>query len=271
MEDFSSEEVLSMNTQEVMTMNDTKVLHLTEKMKSMKMGNLRKVFLEHLDNQTLDALSTMEWFSFMINSTYAIYEENRLARLLKQAQFKNPQACIADVYYGVHRSFHKDRFTRLASCDFIRNRHHVIFTSPTGCGKTWLAQALGHEACKQGFKVRYASVPIVLDELLLAEKTGLSSIWDHYLQVDMLILDDFCLHPVTPHQATLLWRLVEALHHCASLIVCSQGTSPSWYTQLGENATAEAIIDRIIHNSVATLNIECKSMSMRELFGPKKY
>lgn len=252
-------------------MNDQTILQLTERMKSMKMGNLSKVFLEHLDNQQLDTLTTMEWFSFMINSTYAIYEENRLARLLKQAQFTDPQACIADVYYGVQRKFNKDRFTRLASCDFVRNRHHVIFTSPTGCGKSWLAQALGHEACKQGFKVRYASTPIVLDELVIAEQSELSSIWNHYLQVDLLILDDFCLHSVTTHQATLLWKLVEAVHHGASMIICSQGTSASWHTQLGGDATAEAIIDRIVHNSVATLNIVCETLSMREFFGPKKY
>ena len=134
----------------------------------------------------------------------------------------------------------------------------------------YFAQALGHEACTQGFKVRFASTPIVLDELVIAEQNELSSIWNHYLQVDLLILDDFCLHPVTTHQATLLWKLVAAVHHGSAMIICSQGTA-SWHAQLGGDAAAEAIIDRIVHNSVATLNIVCESLSMREFLGPKKY
>jgi DNA replication protein DnaC len=250
-------------------MDHNTITQLTNQMKSMKMGNLSNVFLAHLDNQQLDDMTKMEWFSFMITSAYAIYEENRLERLLKQAHFKDPQACIADVYYGPQRSFSKDRFNRLASCDFVRNRHHVIFTSATGCGKSWLAQALGHEACKHGFRVRYASFPVVVDELMLAAHNNLASIWDHYLHANLLILDDFCLHPITHPQAAMLWKLVEALQGRSSLIVCSQGTPAHWHTQLGGDTTAEAIIDRIVHNCVATLHITCESMSMREYYGPK--
>lgn len=80
-------------------MDHNTITQLTTQMKSMKMGNLSNVFLAHLDNQQLDDMTKLQWFSFMITSAYAIYEENQLERLLKQAHFKDPQACIADVLY----------------------------------------------------------------------------------------------------------------------------------------------------------------------------
>ena len=142
-----------------------------DQLRRMKLYGLAEAFTLQLQQPDTHALSFEERFSLLVDRELSERENRRLTRLLQLARLRQP-ACVEDIDYKQRRSLERSVMATLVSCDWIRAHHNLHLTGPTGTGKSWLACALGHQACRQGLSVRYERVPRLLDSLRIARGDG---------------------------------------------------------------------------------------------------
>jgi len=181
---------------------------------------------------------------------------------MKQANFRQ-NASIAEINYSETRNLDKNMFTRLSGLDFIAKKENLILTGSSGVGKSYLAQALGHQACIQERKVLYYTTSHLFNKLKLAKVDGT------YLKelakmkkTDLLILDDFGLQAFDNHAREALMDIIDERYNRSSTIVSSQLPVSTWYDIIGDNTMADAILDRLVHSSH---RIDLKGESLRKL------
>jgi DNA replication protein DnaC len=174
------------------------------------------------------------------------------------------QASMEQVDYTARRELDKNQMLRLSSCSWISSKQNLILTGSTGVGKSFLASALGHQACMQGYKVCYRNCSKLFDELKIAKADGtyIKEISKIEKQ-DLLILDDFGLKPLDDNQRLILLELLEDRHGKRSTIITSQLPVNKWYDIIGEPTIADAILDRLVHSSH---RIELAGDSMRKKY-----
>jgi len=243
-------------------LNNTTISKLHE----MKMSMMAQAFREHLEDSRLAELSFEERVGLMVDAEWMSRRNNRLGRLIKNADFPFHDACVEDIEYHADRELDKAQITRLAACNYIQEAHNIILLGATGRGKTWLSNALGMAACRNFYPVRYVRLPDLLAELAIARGDGsYRKAMKPYKQAKLLILDEWLLFPLKETEARDLLEIVEARYKKASTIFCSQFEVGGWYHKIGEPTLADAISDRIVHDSY-TIFIKGK-VSMRERKG----
>ncbi len=198
----------------------------------------------------------------------AIHRQNlKVARLLKNARFRYPVQ-IADIDFGPRRGLDKNLFMRLTGGTLIESKENLIITGATGVGKSFLASAIGHQACMLGYKTMYFNTRKLFHALHAALADGsylklIAKIEKH----DLLILDDFGLHPLGPNARQALLEIIEDRHQKRSTIITSQLPVSAWHPVIGENAIADAILDRLVYQAH---RIELKGESLRKKRKPKE-
>ncbi len=173
----------------------------------------------------------------------------KVKRLLKQAQFET-MAAVEDIDYQSQRKLDKNQYSNLLSLKFIRSNENIILTGPTGVGKSYLAQVIGVQACKNSCKVKYAQTSRLLNQLKLSklDATYLKEL-KKIASLDLLILDDFGLQALDSMMREALLNIVQDRHGKKSTIIVSQIPVSKWYDLIGEATIADAILDRLIHSS----------------------
>ena len=221
-----------------------------EKLREMKLGVMAARFKEQLVNPKINDLSFEERFGLIVDAEYATRKSNRLTRLKKAAGFAFPDACLADIEYRADRGLDKAMIERLGTCTYIREHHNVIILGATGSGKTYIANAFGMTACRDFLTVKYVRLPDLLAELAIARAEGnYRKVFKQYKQANLLILDEWLLYPLKEAEARDLLEIAEARYKKGSMIFCSQFEANDWHLKLGDATMADAVCDRIVHDS----------------------
>jgi len=208
---------------------------------------------------TYDDLSFDERMGLLVNQEMTSRANKRLQRLLKAARFKE-SACIENIDYAHPRGLKKSQLASLLSGDWMTKKQNLVITGPTGCGKTYLACAIGHHACHQDISVRYYRAPRLFEMLTISHGDGsYLKLINQLEKTDLLIVDDWGLETLTQSQRNDLLEIMEDRHGSKSTIVTSQLPTTKWHAHIGDPTLADAILDRLLHNA-HKLNLKGESM-----------
>jgi len=239
-----------------------------EKLHQMKLSTMAEAFRKQNQDQSLAGLSFEDRFGLIVDIEWSKRKNNHLARLIRNAGLSDTSACIENIEYTADRKLDKTQISTLATCNYIQERHNIIILGAAGAGKSYLGCAFGIAACRNFYGVKYIRLPELLNDLAVARGEGtFKKVIKEYKRVGLFILDDWLLVPLTNLEARDLLEIVEARHKRASTIFISQFAPQGWHNRICEETLADAILDRIVHDSF-TILIESKD-SMRKKKGLK--
>ncbi len=239
-------------------METTQIL---ERMKLMKLFGMQRYYHASLDgghhmNYTADELLTA-----LIEAEWDERQTRKIDRLMRLARFRY-KASIEEITFNEQRNMDKNQILRFAECDFIRQKQNILITGSTGVGKSYLACALGHQACFKGYRVMYFNIAKILSRLKMQKADG------SYLKEmskiekqDLVILDDFGLQPIDSQSRMIFLEMMEDRYDIRSTIVTSQLPVSAWHEVINEKTIADAILDRLVHSSH---RIDLRGESMRK-------
>ncbi|MFM8454490.1 MAG: IS21-like element helper ATPase IstB [Gammaproteobacteria bacterium] len=214
-----------------------------------------------IDTRKVHDLSFADGLQLLLQSEVDERDNNRFARLRKTAGFRY-HASMEELKYDKSRGIDASLISRLATADYLRKGESLLITGATGSGKSFLASALGHHACVQGYKVLYFNMQKLLLRTKMSRAEGtIIKLFERLAKTDLLILDDFGLTHLDRQQQLDLMEIVEDRHGKKSTLIASQLPVPSWFEIIGEETIADAILDRLINTSY---RIELKGESMRK-------
>ncbi|MCL2096401.1 MAG: IS21-like element helper ATPase IstB [Oscillospiraceae bacterium] len=246
-------------------------MNTVSKLRDMKLGVMASAFNGQLGDNSFLELSFEERVGLMVDAEWTFRQNNRLIRLMRGAGFSITEACLEDIEYHNDRGLDKALITRLGTCNFIDEHHNVIILGASGGGKTYLANALGVAAVRNLRTVRYIRLPDLFGELAIARAEGTyRKVIKSFKQAELLILDEWLLYALKDTEARELLEIAEARYKKASTIFCSQFDIGGWYQKIGEPTLADAICDRIVHDSYRIVIAEHSrddSVSMRQRKG----
>ena len=194
-------------------------------------------------------LEHADWLALLLEREISLRRQRRFEARARTAKLRH-EATIEDVDFRSPRGLDRGLFLRLSTCDWIRARQGLLLTGPTGVGKSWLACALGHKACREDFSVAYHRAPRLFATLALARGDGrYSKMISALAKVDLLILDDWGPTVLDDDQRRDLLEIVEDRYERHSTIITSQVPVDRWYEIIGNPTIADAVLDRLVHNA----------------------
>jgi len=221
-----------------------------EKLQTLKLTGMRAAFEDQLAQPATHELAFEERLALLLDREILDRDNRRLTRLLKAARLRIPGACLEDVDYRHARGLQRSQMAQLGACQWIHHHQNVLLTGPTGTGKTYLACALGQQACRQGLSTRYVRLPRLLEDLHIAHGDGsYPRLMQQLSRTEVLILDDWAIAPLSASQRQDLMELIEDRHGLRSTLIASQLPVEHWHDYLGEPTLADAILDRLLHNA----------------------
>lgn len=232
-----------------------------EKMRKMNLFGMHRAFKTSIESGKTENYTTDEMICSLIDSEWDDRKNRSIERQLKNARFRY-KASVEELQFEAERNIDKNQIMRFADSSFISKYENILITGSTGIGKSYIATAIGHQACCLGHKVIYHSTPKLISKLKIAKADG--SYIKEMTKIekqDLLILDDFGIQPFDAPGRAMLMEMIEDRHGKGSIIVTSQLPVSKWYDIIGDKTMADAILDRIIHQAH---RIELKGESMRK-------
>lgn len=234
-----------------------------DKLRAMKMfGMADALQQQNLQPQTA-SLSFEDRLGLLVDQEWTYRENRKLQYRLGRAKLRIRQACVESIDYHLPRGLNKSVVLRLTSSDWVGKHQNVIITGPTGCGKSFLACALAHKACRDGHSALYFRMSRLLEEMALCRADGsYGKRLQQLARAQLLVLDDWGLNRLKSGERRDLLEILEDRHDLSSTIIASQKPISNWHEMIGEPTIADAILDRVVHNAH---KIEMKGDSVRKM------
>jgi DNA replication protein DnaC len=237
------------------------MMQIESQLNRLRLHGMSRSWQALLETRKSHELTLSEGLELLLQAEEQDRADRRFDQLKKNARFRY-QASIEELRLEASRGLDKGLILSLASGDYLAKAESVLISGATGCGKSFLASALGHQACAQGYKVAYYNVQKLLLRTKMARLDGsIYKFFEKISKTDLLILDDFGLTHLEQQQRLDLMELIEDRHAKASTIIASQLPVANWYDVIGEETIADAILDRLVHSSY---RIELKGESLRK-------
>lgn len=222
--------------------------HTLTTLRALRLPGMASGYEEQQASAATAALAFDDRFAMLVDREQTWRDNRRIQRLLREAKLKSSQACLEEVRYASGRGLDQAAFAQLGSCQWIRHQQNLVITGATGCGKTWLACALGNAACRQGLSVVYTRAPRLFEELRIAHGDG--SFGKRLLalaKTDLLILDDWGLAPLGQAERNDLLEVLDDRVGTRATLITSQLPVEHWHAYLNDPTLADAILDRVLH------------------------
>jgi DNA replication protein DnaC len=233
-----------------------------ERLRALGLAAMADAFVELQNTPEAADLPREDWLGLLIDREATSRENRRLARRLRDAKLRQA-AVIEDTDFRTPRGLDRTLFSKLATCQWIRDHQHLVMVGPTGTGKSWLACALGHKACRDGFSVLYKRAFRLLADLAQARGEGrLPRLLNSIERTRLLIIDDWGPEPLNAEQRRDLLEIVDDRCDKGSLLITSQIPVDRWHDVIADPTFGDAILDRVIHNA-HRLNLKGDSLRRR--------
>ncbi len=215
----------------------------------LRLPSMAQAVRELLNTAPGNQLSFDEKLGLVVDREWTDRDNRRLSRRLKDAKLAN-RASLDNVMCDPERGVDKPTLRQLSQCQWVKSKHNVIVVGKTGVGKSYVGSALADAACRAGYRALFVRVPRLLEELALAHAAGAyASLLGKLSRIDVLVLDDFLLNPMTDSERRDLLEVVEDRYDRSSTVITSQMPTKTWHEALGDPTIADAICDRLVHNA----------------------
>lgn len=235
---------------------------LLSRMQQLRLTGMQRAFEGILSTKNPQLLSNDELLNLLLQAEWEERENKKIGRYLQNARFRY-RASMDEIDFIHPRNLDRNQFMRLADCKFIDKAENIIITGPTGVGKSYLASAIGNQACRMGYKVIYFNAQKLFN-LLKMSKADESYIKEtkRIEKQQLLILDDFGLQPLDDQTRMMILEILEDRHGLKSTLISTQLPISNWYEIIGDSTVADAIMDRMLEK---TIRIELKGESLRKI------
>ena len=234
-----------------------------DKLHALKLTGMAAALADQSATPDITDLSFEERLGLLVDREMTERDNRRMSSRLRRAKLRHV-AILEDIDYRNSRGLDKGLVQSLASCQWVKEHLNVLITGPTGVGKTWLACALAHKACREGYTAQYVRLTRLLRELTIAKGDGqYSKLLTSLAKVDVLILDDWGLMKLSAENRRDLLEVLEDRHGRRSTIATSQLPIEEWHGIIGDATLADAILDRLVHNAYK-INLRGESMRKQQ-------
>ena len=221
-----------------------------EKLRGMRLGTMADAWLTQREQPKVHELDFDTRFGLLVDAEHLARDNKRLTRALRAAKLRLPNACIEDIDFAPKRELDRAAVRQLGTCSWIALHANVIITGATGTGKSYLACALGQQACRSGYRVSYRRMPRLIEELARAHADGTyTRLRGRLAKVDVLVLDDWGIAPLREQERRDMLEIVEDRHGARATIITSQLPVENWHDYVGDPTIADALLDRVVHTA----------------------
>ncbi|MEJ2448768.1 MAG: IS21-like element helper ATPase IstB [Anaerolineales bacterium] len=232
-----------------------------DKLQALKFTGMAAALADQMAMPDIDELAFEERLGLLVDREITERENRRLTNRLRRARLRHA-ALLEDINYQMPRGLDKGLIQSLAACRWVKEHLNVMITGPTGVGKTWLACALAHKACREGYTAEYIRLTRLLRELMIAKGDGrYGKILKGFAKTNLLVIDDWGLKKFIKDQSHDILEILEDRHRLRSTLITSQVPVDHWHEIVGDPTLADAILDRLVHNAY---RINLKGESMRK-------
>lgn len=239
-----------------------------EKLHALRLIGMADAYRKQMENAEAAGLSFEERFALLVDQHWTWRENQAMARRLKKSRL-DAEPCIEDIDYRHPRGLDRPLMRSLTSSQWVAQHLVLLFTGPTGIGKSWLAQALAQKACRDGYTVWYRPAPKLFRDLAIARADGsLGRLLETIARTDVLAVDDFAMAPLTELERRDFLEICDDRYGRRSTILTSQLPVTSWHQQIGDPTVADSILDRLVHNAYR-IDLSGESIRKKKGRGPE--